>query len=209
MLSMIAFGVLALIILTAAIKCVSSRNVIHGAYWLLLCAVGTAGMTWFLGAEYLAIAQLLIYAGAVGILTIFTVMVTHRSLAQASREVKLSWSVLVLALGFFGLIAYGVIATPQLAQFTTAAEPIPFAEFGMTLFNLDGYTFALEAAALVLLVAIIAAVWWTKSDKAIKDVERSTSIGDAGDSPQAKQNETEASADEKDEDDAEEGDHAS
>ncbi|MCL2746860.1 MAG: NADH-quinone oxidoreductase subunit J [Coriobacteriia bacterium] len=171
MLSMIAFVVLALTVLVAAIKCVSSRNVIHGTYWLLLCAVGTAGMTWFLGAEYLAITQLLIYAGAVGILTMFTVMVTHRSHNTASREVKLSWSVLLLALGFFGLVAYGVILTPQLAHFTTVAEPIPFAEFGLALFDVNGQAFAFEVAALVLLVALIAAVWWTKDNDDDKDQE--------------------------------------
>ena len=162
MLSLIAFVVLGLVILAAAINCVSSRNVIHGAYWLLLAAVGTAGMTWFLGAEYIAITQMLIYAGAVGILTVFTVMVTQRSYESSTREVKLSWSALILALGFFALIAYGIISTPELAQFTTSADPIPLAEFGTYLFDVDGHALAFEIASLVLLVALVAAVWWTK-----------------------------------------------
>jgi NADH-quinone oxidoreductase subunit J len=162
MLNAIAFVLLGLVILVAAIKSVSSRNVIHAAYWLLLCAIGTAGMTWFLGAEYIAIAQLLIYAGAVGILTVFTVMVTQRSHEDSSREVKLSWSALVLAIGFFALIAYGVISTPQLADLSTAATPLPLAEFGSYLFDVDGHAFAFEIAALVLLVSLVAAVWWTK-----------------------------------------------
>jgi len=164
MLNLIAFVVLALITLTAAVNCVSSRNVIHGAYWLLLAAIGTAGITWFLGAEYIAITQLLIYAGAVGILTVFTVMVTQRSYESSTREVKLSWSALILALGFFALIAYGIISTAGLEQFTIPAEPIALAEFGKYLFDLEGHAFAFEIASLVLLVALVAAVWWTKSE---------------------------------------------
>lgn len=170
MLSMIAFVVLALTVLASAIMCVSSRKVIHGAYWLLLCAVGTAGMSWFLGAEYLAITQLLVYGGAVGVLTVFTVMVTQRSYETASREVRLSWSVLLLSLGFFALISYGVLSTPNIASLTTLAEPVPFADFGIMLFDPSGHAFAFEVAALVLLVAIIAAVWWTKDSDGDQDV---------------------------------------
>jgi len=162
MLNMIAFVILGLITLMAAINCVASRNVIHGAYWLLLTAIATAGMTWFLGAEYIAITQLLIYAGAVGILTVFTVMVTARSYESSTREVKLSKSAALLAIGFFALIVYGVVSTPELAQFNTIAEPIALAEFGKYLFDLDGHAFSFEIASLVLLVALVAAVWWTK-----------------------------------------------
>jgi len=164
MLNLIAFVILGLVVLTAAINCVSSRNVIHGAYWLLLAAIGTAGITWFLGAEYIAITQLLIYAGAVGILTVFTVMVTQRSYESSTREVKLSWSALILALGFFALITYGIISTSGLEQFTVAAEPIALADFGKYLFDLEGHAFAFEIASLVLLVALVAAVWWTRSE---------------------------------------------
>ncbi|MCL2680490.1 MAG: NADH-quinone oxidoreductase subunit J [Coriobacteriia bacterium] len=162
MLSAIVFCLLGFVILISAANCVSSENVIHGAYWLLLCAVAVAGMTWFMGAEYLAVTQLLLYAGAVSVLTIFTVMVTHRSHESACTEVKLSWSALILALAFFALIAYGVIATPELATLTAAHEPIPLAEFGAELFAVDGHAFAFEIASLVLLVALVAAVWWTK-----------------------------------------------
>jgi NADH-quinone oxidoreductase subunit J len=162
MLSTLGFIFLALIILIAAGNCVSSKKVIHGAYWLLVAAIGTAGMTWMLGAEYIAVTQLLVYAGAVGILTVFTVMVTARSHASASREVKLSWSALILTLGFFALIAYGIIQTPGLADFVSANEPVALEYFGAYLFDIDGHAFAFEIASLVLLVALVAAVWWTK-----------------------------------------------
>jgi len=180
MLNMIAFIVLALVVLVAAANCVSSRNIIHGAYWLLLTAIGIAGMTWFLGAEYIAIVQLLIYAGAVGILTVFSVMVTARSYEGATRETKLSWSALALALAFFALVAYGVIATPTLANFYTINEAIPLAEFGKYLFDIDGHAFAFEIASLVLLLALIAAVWWTKDtdDKAVVTPAKATQPAD-------------------------------
>ncbi|MCL2379479.1 MAG: NADH-quinone oxidoreductase subunit J [Coriobacteriia bacterium] len=162
MLSAVAFSVLGFVILVAAINCISAENVIHGAYWLLLCAIGVAGMTWFMGAEYLAVTQLLLYAGAVSILTIFTVMVTHRSYESACTESKLSVSAVILSLAFLGLVAYGIIMTPELAAFTTAQEPMELADFGAELFAIDGHAFAFEIASLVLLAALIAAVWWSK-----------------------------------------------
>ena len=162
MLNLIPFVILGLITLVAAINCVSSKYVVHGAYWLLLAAIGTAGMTWFLGAEYIAITQLLIYAGAVGILTIFTVMVTARSNVSATRDTKLSWSALILSVFFFALICFGIVSTSELAQYHTIAEPLALYDFGAYLFDIDGHALAFELASLVLLIALVAAVWWTK-----------------------------------------------
>ena len=189
MLSMAAFTILSSIILIAAISCVSSRNVIHGAYWLLLAGIGTAGMTWFLGAEYIAITQLLIYAGAVGILTVFTVMMTQRSYKSASREVKLSWSALILTFAFFALIVYGVVSTPELATFANTAEPIELAEFGAYLFAVEGNAFAFEIAALVLLMALVAAVWWTKGVAEDEDQKPPADDTSTTDTPEKEDNE--------------------
>ena len=162
MLNAFAFVILGFVILLSAASCVTSRNVVHAAFWLLLCAATSAGMVWYLGAEYIAITQLFVYAGAVSILTIFAVMVTHRSYEDASREVKLSWSALILVVAFFALVAFGILQTPGLADYSEALGAYDLKIFGSLMFATEGHVLAFELASLVLLVALIAAVWWTK-----------------------------------------------
>jgi len=162
MLNAIVFVVLGFLVLVGAASCVTSNNIVHGAFWLLLCAVASAGMIWYLGAEYIAITQLMVYAGAVSILTIFTVMVTQRSYEDTSREAKLSWSALILAVGFFALLAYGILSTPEFATYTEALPSYDLPTFGALMFAPEGHVLAFELASMVLIVALIAAVWWTK-----------------------------------------------
>jgi NADH-quinone oxidoreductase subunit J len=162
MLNAIAFSILGIAVLFGAVSTITATNVIHAAFWLLECAVASAGLIWFLGAEYIAIMQLLVYAGAVGILVIFTVMVTHRSYEDAERAVKTSWTSLLIALALFALVAYGILTSPELATLNTAAPLVALKDFGLAMFNPDGWTLGFEVASLILTVALIAAVWWTK-----------------------------------------------
>ncbi|MDR1775972.1 MAG: NADH-quinone oxidoreductase subunit J [Actinomycetes bacterium] len=162
MLNAIAFGVLGFALLLGAVNAVTAGNVVHAAFWLLECACASAGFIWFLGAEYIAIIQLLVYAGAVGILVIFTVMVTHRSYEDAERQVRVAWLPLVFAAALFGLLAYGILTNQTLASMTSAADSLTIAEFGRQMFSPDGWTLAFEIASLVLTVGLIAAVWWTR-----------------------------------------------
>jgi len=164
MLNALAFITLGFLILIAATSCVTSHNVVHAAFWLLLCAAAAAGMVWYLGAEYIAITQLFVYAGAVSILTIFAVMVTHRSYDDASREVKLSWSALILSGGFFALVAYGILNSSELSGLSKAIEAYDLKTFGELMFMPEGHVLTFELASMVLLVALVAAVWWTQPE---------------------------------------------
>ncbi|MCL2024864.1 MAG: NADH-quinone oxidoreductase subunit J [Coriobacteriia bacterium] len=161
MLNLTVFLVLSTIVIFSAIKMLSVRNVLHATYWLLLTAITAAGIIWFLGAEFIAITQLLIYAGAVGILTIFALMVTVRTEGELIRSRDLSLAAAICASAFFGLMAYAITTSPSLMR-VTEYDPPTFAEFGATLFALDGWVLPFELVALVLTVALIAAVWWTR-----------------------------------------------
>lgn len=160
-LNAIAFGVLALFLIGGAIMVLASKNVMHAAYWLLEVAVASAGIFYFLSAGYIALMQLMVYAGAVGILVIFTIMITLRSRKEAVRSLDVSLTGLIAACGFFGIIAYAILSSPSLAAANLPAMPSLVA-FGKELFSLNGYSFPFEIASLVLTVALVAAVWWTK-----------------------------------------------
>ncbi len=162
MLNAIAFVVLACAILIGAFSVVSVRNVMHAAYWLLEVAFAVAGLLWFMSAEYLAILQLLVYVSAVGVLILFTIMLTRRDPMDAERPVALSVFGLIAAVVFFGLMAYGILQSPTLAASNGQAVAATLEAFGREMFTLSGWSLAFEIASLLLTVALIAAVWWTK-----------------------------------------------
>jgi len=156
--STIALGI---VVLGSAVMMLASRNVVHAAYWLLALSLGAAGLFAVLQASYLALVQLLVYAGAVAILNIFTIMITLRRREDAIREREFSVPAAALAVVFFGVVAYAV------SQGVPASVPAPqtfpgIAEFGAMLFAVDGWALPFEIASLILVVALVGAVWWTK-----------------------------------------------
>lgn len=158
----IAFMALSFLALLGALGMLSARNIVHATYWLLECALATAGIIWFLGAEYIAIVQLLVYAGAVGILVVFTIMITLRSREDAERSVDFSIGGTIAALAFFALMTYVIITSPSLSAAQLPAKALSLVDFGKQMFSIDGFALPFEIASLVLTVALVAGVWWTK-----------------------------------------------
>ncbi|MCL2881819.1 MAG: NADH-quinone oxidoreductase subunit J [Coriobacteriia bacterium] len=161
MLNAIAFVILGCAIILGAFSVVTVRNVMHAAYWLLEVAVAVAGLYYFMSAEYIAIMQLLIYVGAVGMLVIFTVMITQRSQVDNERPGVFSLFAFIASGLLFAAIAYGVIKSPSLVASAPQA-PMSLLTFGQQLFSTNGWVLAFEIASLLLTVALVAAVWWTK-----------------------------------------------
>ncbi|MDY0341416.1 MAG: NADH-quinone oxidoreductase subunit J [Coriobacteriia bacterium] len=157
----IAFYLLAFAALYGAISMMSTRNVVHATVWLLEVMLATAGIYLVLGAEFLALVQVLVYAGAVAVLTLFTVMLTLRRREDAVRPFPTAWGSLAIASLFTG----GVLLALSRFCVTSVAMPevVPgIEEFGRELFTTWMVPF--EIASLVLLAALVGAVWWTGGD---------------------------------------------
>lgn len=158
---LIAFVVLAAATLGGALGMLTSRNVVHSAFWLLSVSVSTAGIFALLHATYLAIMQLLVYAGAVAILNLFTIMITLRRREDAVRSRDFSALGVVLALAFFGTVAAALSGGVPIT--VTPPDTFPgVEEFGAMLFSLDGWALPFEIASLILTAALVAAVWWSR-----------------------------------------------
>ncbi len=82
----------------------ATRNVVHATFWLLEVMVATAGIYLLLSAEFLALVQVLVYAGAVAVLTLFTVMLTLRRREDAVREFPIAWGSMSIAALFTGAV---------------------------------------------------------------------------------------------------------
>ncbi len=157
----VAFYILSFAVLGGAVMMMATRNVVHAAFWLLEVMLATAGVYLLLSAEFLALVQVLVYAGAVAVLTLFTVMLTLRRREDAVRDFPVAWGSLAVAALFTG----GVLMVLSKLELTVAAMPqtIPGIEaFGQEMFTT--WTLPFEIASLVLLAALVGAVWWTGGD---------------------------------------------
>jgi NADH-quinone oxidoreductase subunit J len=73
----LAFALVAVPAAAAALLAVTSRHVVHAALWLVLALGALAGVYLVLGAEVVALVQLLVYVGAVVVLVLFALMLTR------------------------------------------------------------------------------------------------------------------------------------
>ncbi len=152
----VAFFALAGAAILGAVMMLATRNVMHAAFWVLEVLVAVAGLFLLLSAEYLALVQLMVYAGAVSVLMVFTVMLTLRRREDAVRPRDLSVMGLALALAFCGAVLVGLTRTDVPAiEPGVASQGI--AELGTHLFT--EWILPFEVASLVLLVALVGAVW--------------------------------------------------
>ena len=76
------FGAIALVMIVSAIRCVTTRNVVHAALWLVLVLAGAAGQFILLGSEFVAVTQVLVYIGAIVVLFLFGIMLTKASMGD-------------------------------------------------------------------------------------------------------------------------------
>lgn len=155
----IAFGLLALAAVGGALGVLASHNVVHAAFWLLELMLAVAGLFLLLSAEFLALVQVLVYAGAVSVLLLFVVMLTLRRREDAVRPLDASWPAAALAAVFGGMVFVALARfTPVVAEMPATAPDT--AAIGMRLFT--DWVLPFEVASLVLLVALVGAVWWSK-----------------------------------------------
>jgi len=159
------FYLIALITVGSAAMVAFSRNIIYSAFSLLGTFMGVAGIYIFLGADFVAAVQVLIYVGGILVLILFAVMLTHRI---TDVEVTNRAAGRIPALIIIGVLVYLLIATIKVTPWVRAKEVV-YAATTATIEDLFLYTYLLpfELASLVLLGALIGAV--VLSRKEIKE----------------------------------------
>jgi NADH-quinone oxidoreductase subunit J len=156
------FWVFSAILLFAAVRVITTRNPVQAALFLVL-AFGTASGLWILlEAEFLAIALILVYVGAVMVLFLFVVMMLD---INVDRLREGYWDYLVPGLAVAGVMVLemGTVLAGRQAGLLGLPAPAPRAaeysntkELGRLLYT--DYVFPFEIAAVILLVAIVAAI---------------------------------------------------
>jgi len=158
----VAFGVLALAMVAAALRMVTTRNVVHAALYLIVVLAGVAGMFILLGAEFVGVTQVLVYIGAIVVLFLFGIMLTKGSFGEddgVTGERR-------LVAGLVGLLVFGVMAAALVESFEDAelsrSGPSTTAELADSIFS--DYIVPFEAVSVLLLAALIGAIVVARRD---------------------------------------------
>ena len=152
----IVFWLLAVLTVGAALAVVILRDVFRAALSLILLFLTIAVLYITLYADFLAVVQILIYVGAISILIIVAVMLTHE-VWHGSPPGKLRIPALVVSLLLLGTMVFSVIST----QWETSGEPPQqptTAAIGTNLFSQGGFILPVEISAVLLLAAILGAI---------------------------------------------------
>ena len=150
------FYLVVVVTLGSAMMVAFSRNIIYSAFSLLGTFAGVAGIYIFLGADFVAAVQLLIYVGGILVLVLFAVMLTHRI---TDVEITNRAAGRIPALIVVGVLVYLLVQTVRETPWAKAKEIVYAATTAKIgdLF-LDTYLLPFELASLVLLAALIGAV---------------------------------------------------
>ena len=166
----IAFGVLAAASVLAALRLVTTKNVVHAALYLVVVLSSVGALYVLLFAEFVAVAQILVYVGAVVVLFLFGIMLTR---AQIGRSLDLDsdqrWIGGVVALMLLGVLTFSLVdffedeKLPELSQSNAqiTAERGTKA-VGDSIFS--DFIVPFEAVSVLLLAALVGAIVLARRD---------------------------------------------
>jgi NADH-quinone oxidoreductase subunit J len=153
--SQVVFYVFAAITVLSAGLVVFSRSLIYSAFGLLFTFFGVAVLYVYLGADFLAATQMVIYVGGILVLLLFGVMLTHKLYdLDLKTETFQFWPGLLLALAVFATLLGVMMRTTWVNHGVRMPSPTT-AQIG-ELFMKD-YILPFEVASVFLLVALIGA----------------------------------------------------
>ena len=152
------YGIAGLVIAAAAYA-VWARKIDHSAFALMACFSGVAGIYAFLGSDFLAVTQVIVYVGGIMILIVFGVLLTDRlpvEFHQISRETVVQGA--FVAIPVLAALLWAVLGTRWPTLPGPVAAPAPegtTAAIGKVL--LTDYLFPFEFASVLLLVTLVGA----------------------------------------------------
>ncbi len=150
------------LILFSALMVVTTGKLIHAALWLVVSLFGVAVLYAILQANFLAVVQVVVYIGAIAILFIFAVMLTRKEMRDQGPQTRSNWWIPAL-LGLLLLAGLVFIIVSQPNVFRTA-QAIPegldtVQALGTALVSPNAYVLPFEVASVLLLAALVGAVY--------------------------------------------------
>src|SRR5688572_7997774 len=147
----------------AAIRVVTSRNVIHAALYLVVTLLGAATIYVLLYAEFVAWVQVLVYVGAIVVLMLFGLMLTRADIGKANFDNNQRPLAALCSLAMFGVTAWVLVDAFEGQEISlekttgTTTESIGDAIF-------SAYVLPFEVVSVLLLAALVGAVVIARRD---------------------------------------------
>ena len=168
----VVFILISLFTIISAIVVVTDRNLFRAAIALMASFLGVAGLYILLEAGFLAVAQLLVYIGAISILVIFAIMMTRRLMQTVESPFNSQpiWGLAAAILAFI-LLAVVAIRTWPTSKYPAPAEVSDVVieagvkQLGALLVSPEAYVIPFEVASVLLLAALVGAVFLARPEK--------------------------------------------
>ena len=159
----IIFYLFALVTVVSAIVVVTAKNIIYSAFSLLFTLFGIAGLYVLLGADFVAIVQLMVYVGGILILLLFGVMLTNK---VTTVEIKTGAIQVLPALAGVVVLAVALIMIMLNASWTINPGMIPQTTTkGIGSLLVTDYVLIFELLGILLLIALIGAASIARKDE--------------------------------------------
>jgi len=149
------FGIVAALIVFAAVRLVTTRNLVHGALYLLGVLAGAAILFLLFLAEFVAWVQVLVYIGAVVVLLLFGLMLTRAPIGNMALDSQTRPLAAVVSLAIFAITSTIVWRTFK-GQRVHFSKPVTVSTLGQAIFS--RYVLPFEIVSVVLLAALVGAV---------------------------------------------------
>ena len=152
----IIFYILAILILVTTAMAITRRNLVHAVIYLIFSFFGSAMLFYLFGAPFLAVLEVIIYAGAIMVLFLFVVIMMKADTGDERLFALRQW----LPVAIFGLvyiaIGMGIITTEPNSRITLKTARAAPKEFGQFIF--ENHWLSIEIVSLLLLVVLAGAL---------------------------------------------------
>lgn len=149
-------------ILFSAYLVVNRSNLVHAALYLVVTLFGVAVIFVLLEAGFLAVIQILVYIGAIAILMIFAVMLTRGDIDNLPnpKNANAGWAAMLVVLIFSSLVLM-LSQWPAMSSYSPSIDATrdTVVELGTALVSPEGYVIPFELASVLLLAALIGAIF--------------------------------------------------
>jgi NADH-quinone oxidoreductase subunit J len=159
----IAFGIIAVLMVFSAIRVVTAANVVHAAAFLVVVLAGVAALFILLGAEFVAITQVLVYIGAIVVLFLFGIMLTRAPMEGTEKMSRDNWALAGLS-GFVLLVLLGYTLWDGFGRDKIPADLQPTDTGALSDVIFGQYLVPFEVVSLLLLAALVGAIVIARRD---------------------------------------------
>jgi len=167
----IAFIIISVFTLAGALAAATLPNLMHAALCLVLALLGLASFFFLLGAEFVGLALVFIYIGAVAVLIVFTILLTRRDSKEhhginpptPKATAARAGSGILIALAVFAGLTWAALKTQSLSVVPPHIRALTVKQIGQAL--MTGYVWPLQCVGLLLTAALIGALVLVMEEK--------------------------------------------